>query len=270
MIRREASDAPTAGAQWILISQVDHAHLSGALAEHWGAGGVQPLVARDELLWAITHHDDGWADWEREPHVEPRLARPRAFTEMDLPQSLEIWTRSIAAAAERGSLAGYVVAGHFCALLRRFDFNWRRDERNVADGERFLATFENLMDGCLQAWLADDPLRHTLPDARLALAQLQLFDALSLWFCCARETAAEAMETPAGATITLTPRPQPDRGQPQLVEFSPWPFTCGPMNLEIPARAVPVRRYESRADLAAIPLQAVQLRWRLQPPPVKS
>ncbi len=263
MIRREPAAPDADGAQWILISQVEHARLSGALADHWGAAPVVPLVDRDELLWAIVHHDDGWAAWERSPGVEPDHARPRSFTEMPLDEGLEIWTASITGAAEHGPLAGYTVAGHFCELLRRYDTGWKHDAEKTAQAERFLATFDRLQEACFTAWQARSPSKNTPELAGRALAQLQLFDVLSLWFCCDEATTADEFETPAGPPIALSPTGSAARGEPMAVRLSPWPLTVPALNLEVRGRAVPVRRYESREELAAVPLQTVQLRWRL-------
>jgi hypothetical protein len=265
MIRRECRSPDAPGAQWILISQVDHARLSARLAEHWGAGGVSELVARKELLWAIRHHDDGWREWEQAPDIEPRLGRPRSFTEMEVPDSLEIWSRSIKGAAEFGPLAGYVVAGHFCALARRYDANWRNNERYRPAAERFLAAHENLMDSCLHAWQSRRPSEHTPDRARLALAQLQMFDLLSLWFCCSEATEPEELETPGGATIRLVPQPSRSDGADH-VGFSPWPFTVDRMeDLVILGRAVPVRHYKTAAEMPTGKPQIVRLRWHLEP-----
>ncbi len=269
MIRRELARPDVAGASWILISQVDHARLSGQLAEHWGAGEVVPLVARDELLWAITHHDDGWSEWEQTPGVEADTGRPRSFTEMDVADGLEIWSRSITGAAEHGALAGYVVAGHFCALLRRFDAAWKNKPMETQLAERFLATYDNLRDGCLQAWLSHSG-DHTRDLAERALLQLQLFDALSLWFCCSECPQPEEFTTPGGATVRFEMADPASQGEPQRVVVRHWPLAVEGLNLEIAGRAVPVRRYRGQADLAAAPSQSVQLGWRLEPGRPKS
>jgi hypothetical protein len=57
---------------------------------------------------------------------------------------------------------------------------------------------------------------------------------------------------------------------PKNVTTSPWPLAVEVLNLEIAGRAVPVRRYQGRADLAAVPLQRVQLGWRLEQAAVNS
>lgn len=269
MIRREPAAPEAPGASWVLISQVDHAHLARRLAESWGAGDILPLVAREELLWAIEHHDDGWAQWEQTPDVEPNAGRPRSFTEMRLDEGLEIWGHSITAAAEHSALAGFVVAGHFCALLRRFDAAWKDKPPQTQMAEQFLATYDNLREGCLQAWLARSP-DHSPELAERALKQLQLFDALSLWFCCREWPESEAFATPSGPVVRLEMADASGGKSPTKVTASPWPLAVHGLNLEIAGRAVPVRRYQGRADLAAVPLQRVQLGWRLEPAAPKS
>jgi hypothetical protein len=136
MIRRLGSAAEGTTGQWILISQIDHARLSGQLAEYWGAQGYSPLSPRDELLWAINHHDDGWGEWEQTPDVDPKSGHPRSFTEMELGDALVIWTASIESARQAGNLEAYLVAGHFCALARR-SAAWRKHETLWPQVERF-------------------------------------------------------------------------------------------------------------------------------------
>jgi hypothetical protein len=269
MIRRMPVGPEDAASHWILISQVDHAHFAGQLAEHWGAAAVAPLVARNDLLWAITHHDDGWSEWERTADVEPESGRPRSFTEMPLDEGLAIWMRSINAAAEHGALAGFVVAGHFCALLRRFDAAWKGAAATTQWAERFLATFDKVRNDCLQSWLADS-VEHTPKLAERALGQLQLFDALSLWFCCQERPEPEDFPTPSGSVVRFAVADPLVSNERQRVEIWPWPLCVDGLNLEIAGREVPQRRYQDRSDLAAVPSQRVQLRWRLEAAGAKS
>ena len=106
MIRRELKLNDNA-AIWLLVSQVEHARMSGELVRNW----------RDEfapdVVEAIAHHDDGWAGWESEPKMNPAVGAPFSFLEMPLAESLVIWDNSIASARKFGPLAGYIVAGHF-------------------------------------------------------------------------------------------------------------------------------------------------------------
>src|SRR5437588_5307222 len=98
MIRREIQMSDGA-AIWLLVSQVEHAHVSGELMRHW----------RDELtpdvVEAIWHHDDGWTAWEAKPKLNPAIGGPHSFLEMPLGESLLIWDHSIVEARKFGPLA---------------------------------------------------------------------------------------------------------------------------------------------------------------------
>lgn len=259
MIRRDVSPPPA----WILISQIEHAHLAARLAEHWGAGDFAPLWPRRELLWAIEHHDDGWREWDLAPGVDRSNGRPRSFTEMEPADSAAIWSASIETAREAGPLEAYVVAGHFCVLARRVS-GWLSADIRSEIVEPFLARYESLMTGCLSAWQAMDPAGNTRAAAERALAQLQFFDVLSLWFCCSAASEAEAVQAPAGPLLTLTPRGS------ERVELAPWPLLVPQLHVESEGRLVAAKCYGSREELAAVSAQSARLRWQLLPRPAGS
>jgi hypothetical protein len=263
MIRRDSFVGPESCGQWILIPQMAHARLAGRLAEHWGAGPFAPLVPRDELVWAVHHHDDGWRDWDEAPGVDPRRGWPRSFFEMELGDSLTIWEASIRAAEQAGKLEALVVAGHFCALLRRASA-WQSVDPARPAAERFLANYAACMQSWQLDWQAENPSQNTPERARQALAQLQFFDALSLWFCCAAAGEQETLETPGGPVLSITPL------DAVRLALEPWPLDVESLNLEVPGRAIPVARYRTRAEVAAAPSQPVLLRWQLRPTTAKS
>ncbi len=89
MIRRDGDVG------WILISQVDHAHLAAEMAAVWGSGRTPGLPEPELLLPAIRDHDEGWREWERLPDIDPETHFPRNFTEMPAADATRIWTRSI-------------------------------------------------------------------------------------------------------------------------------------------------------------------------------
>jgi hypothetical protein len=259
MIRRDVAPPPA----WILISQIDHARLAARLAEHWGAGEFPPLWPAAELLWAIEHHDDGWRDWDLAPGVDPDSGQPRSFTEMIPADSLAIWTASIETARHAGPLETYVVAGHFCVLARRGS-GWLDEQTRRDLVGPFLAKNDRLMVDCLSQWRARDSLRNTPAAAELALAQLQFFDALSLWFCCSASSETETVQAPAGPLLTLVPR------SAGVVEINPWPLSVPRLDVEIEGRRVAAGRYEIRQELAARSTQSARLSWQLHPGSPKS
>ncbi len=89
MIRRDGESG------WILISQVDHAHLAANMAGAWGNEKTPGLPCPEILVPAIRDHDEGWRDWERLPDIDPETHWPRNFTEMPPHEAARIWTHSI-------------------------------------------------------------------------------------------------------------------------------------------------------------------------------
>jgi len=258
MIRRDVAAAGGVPAAWVLINQIDHAHLAFELAKHWGAGAFAPLQPPEELLWACAHHDDGWRAWDSHPKVDPATGVPRQFMEMHPAETLDIWTKSIDAAAEQGPLEGYLVAGHFCRLGRRGTHDKQHDPawRPFID---FLDDYEARSRSWLAKWQAGREDQRTNAVAERALDDLQFFDTFSLWFCCSESTERETVETPPGIDLELTPH-----GASQI-RLSPWPLTVDMLELSVPGRLVEARKYADADELAAAPSQAITLRWRLSP-----
>lgn len=289
MIRRDSRDEQQA-ACWLLIAQRDHARISGELAAAWGGPGFARLAAWPNLVAAVTVHDDGWAEWDASPAVDPRTGAPRAFTEMPLGDALTIWRRSIDRAEQIGPLAACVVARHFLALLEyalskpcaasakrgeSHDYQGQRRREEILDDEsmgqaaprwsaadpgveQFLATY----DAAVGAWLAQlqesrrPHSRDAAADVELGLAYLQMFDWISLWLCCAERRSAETFVTPDGPVISIEPC-----GAGFVV--GPWPFHVGGLLLTTSARRVVARKYASRDDLDASPAETVELAFAL-------
>ena len=223
MIRREIQ-FPDTEPRWLLISQVEHARLSAALAERSIAKfGEQAdsIVApheldllRTELLAAILHHDDGWADWDDQRRIDPQHSRPTSFRELSLDQSMPIWTASIEAAAHHGNLAGWVVAGHFLALLEA-------SEKPHADYavKAWQEAMQERQRTWLADWQADQSAFHTAALANESLHCLQLFDVMSLWLCSACPGAKELASN-------QSKRYEFSVGEPLKTEFLYHPEQC--------------------------------------------
>lgn len=254
MIRRE--ELHGGRASWILISQVDHAHLAADLAEHFGAGGVLPLVEPEQLLPAVRHHDDGWQGWEQQPQIDPRRGVPYDFTEMPLRDSLDIWRGSIAAAAAIGPLAGYVVSGHFSVLLGRSRDSGGSAVEDPAAAEAFLQQQELRRRTWLDEWGGGDS--GAAERAETALAQLQALDLWSLWLCCAPRSEPTELDFP-GTRLRLVPRGD------GLVEVSPWPLRVEQLTVRVAGRRVAAGKYPDWPALEAAGPVPVELGWRLRP-----
>ena len=263
MIRRDAQ-AADGSPRWILIPQIDHARLAGDLADAWHFGrAVEPIAA--DIRHAARHHDDGWADWDLAPGVDASGV-PVNFDAMRLADALSIWQRGIELSTIHSPLAGYLTAGHFCRLLARFDSS-RARAANRPLGERFLADQAANMDALLAAWQSADQPARTRPLAELGVSLVQLFDAASLWFCCAPRHQPWEARLPEGPQWTFTPRAGSNTSAEAVpaaqVSLEPWPLDRQSLTLRAAGRSVPAARYRGAEELAAMPGEPVELVWRL-------
>lgn len=249
MIRRDF-ELPSGQPAWILISQPEHARISGAAARRldgFPSSGADAAA----VLAAVDHHDAGWAGWIDRPQLDAN-GQPLTFMEMELADSLAIWSASIQAAAAYGPLAAWIAAGHFQMLLA--------------------ASQSHAADPAAQAWLAEIGARRGNwltrwggdPDfAACGLAWLRVLDAVSLWLCChcpaqgerARETRPFRMSM-AGVEVQLR-APEPGEvfvGQPGLRGHE--------MGVVANGLVAPAARYQTPDDLLDACTRC-QLQWRL-------
>jgi hypothetical protein len=245
--------------RWGLISQVEHARLSGALAVAWEPERFAGLP-RDEFIAAIAHHDDGWSAWEVSPKVDPQSGRPLDFTETPLRDSLAIWRESITRAEHYGPLAASMVSGHFSALLERFSSRWKSDAALERLAHDFLSEQRKARDHLLDKWQHRSAREAGRALADHAVAWLQMFDAISLWLCCAERTAGEQFNPPDSAGLLMRPN-----SGPYEIEVSPWPFRGETLDLKAIGRSIAAMRYANSSDLVTAPAEPLTLTWSLRP-----
>lgn len=255
VIRRDWT-APDGTRCWLLISQIEHAHLAGQLASQWAVDPFAAVAERPEVVAAIVHHDDGWAEWERLPDVDPESGRPLSFMEMPLTESLAIWRDSIDRAADLGNLASWMVASHFTSRLLQSSM------AETDPARTWVADMRHRQADWLAAWQAEAPADNRPEIASLAVAYMRMFDTLSLWFCTAEQTRPHDLATPEGLAIRFTPQPSGN------VIVAPWPLRSDRLDLTARGEAVPIAGYGSPADLAAaVPRTPIRLQWRVTPLP---
>jgi hypothetical protein len=257
MLRRV--DRSEAQESWLLVPQIEHGRLSGALARSWNAASLAAIEPNEELIKAIARHDDGWADWDAAPDVDPSTGRPLSFVEMPLETSIDIWRRSIYLACGLGHLAPHVVSAHFTALLQRASPRWSQDPRRFQASRQFLDEQSDHRETWLAQWQRPNPTVRTRKMADQALAYLQFFDGLSLWLCGAGRSESQTFETPEGSEIKFAPV----AGTRFVV--SPWPMAVPRWEASVKTRRVPVGRYIDREALAAGPSEPAELCFELVP-----
>lgn len=271
MIRREI-ELSESERLWLLVSQVDHARISGILTQNLKVS--YPI----EVVEAITHHDDGWADWEASPKINPEVGGPFSFLEMPLVEALPIWDKSIAAARKFGPLAGFIVAGHFYGLLSE------PDHAQEPAATAWLTAKRKVRTAWLDEWIRSNPA-NSLEQAQLAQRELATADMFSLWLCCDAPLAAASGGLLENSAMGLRLEKLWERYQfsvigagrrhatPEnatealawVVAVDPYPFGTSPLSLSTTGKVVPVAEYDDWRDVEAVS-RPMELRWRLVPP----
>lgn len=113
MIRRDDKDG------WILITQYDHALLSGRIMERWGNETFSSIDPDEETLFAIREHDCGWKEWDSSPKINPENGYPANFMEMESPDQTDIWRKSFESHSGAHPYASALIALHFARFNRK-------------------------------------------------------------------------------------------------------------------------------------------------------
>lgn len=258
MIRRRV------GNQFILITQDDHARLSGELARHLGTSRYARPSPFDEFTAAVTLHDAGWPEHDRAPELN-KDGYPIDVFETTRDIALRVWPGAPIATAAGGPWAELLVSLHILALSAniiarsaggredtipaRFEMN-KFQHREIERQENLRRRLGLSTEIPLTLGLADENETSDALEAHLRchLRWLQAMDALSLALCCTDVPIphVEIHAQPGAYTETLHFRR--DRND---VTVTPWPFAGEQIQVDIPCRAIPARQYATVADLHA-------------------
>lgn len=226
-------DAPEDG-RLRLITQPDHARFSAELLALWRTDGMPVHPRRDELLFAVREHDNGWRETDAAPRLNPETGGPHDFLTLPAAARIELW--------ERGT-ARYAGSRPYAALLITRHAQRLHQERR---GEDWQAFFDYLDE--LQAGLATASGIGGTEEAAADYRWLDLADLLSLGVC------------------NGWPQPFGRYGvQARLADgtlcLDPFPL-AGATTFRIPCRWIPARTYTGDADLGG---ELAAARWADMP-----
>ncbi|MFI5268749.1 MAG: DUF3891 family protein [Chloroflexota bacterium] len=274
MIIRELTDG-----QALAISQESHADVAAQFAAHWGNDRIAPLNPYNTMLFGVVYHDSGHREMEAALAINPETGLPYNFRgappevrnrEADGLNSL--WIR------QREPYGALVVSMHHTGLRkRRYDtLRMRRDgavDPAPGDGEA-LGVQSALAD--LKDWQCEaaETLGVNDPATRRSLwhnyQMLQVFDLLSLHFCCdgyaggdLQPAVLEHVPVAADSDETVDIHIEPLGGN--RVRFDPFPFDTSPLEVGVIARKVAAHRGEpaDRAQAAYYKGGRCPLAWEI-------
>lgn len=237
MIRREINGG------WILITQHDHAELSGQIMTHWGNSEFSKPDPYDEVLYAVREHDSGWKEWDSLPKINPETGYPANFTEMSFQDQGDIWRRCYNPYSKDKPYASCLVALHFSKFSRN---NLRKDPGNQVAKSLHKELKEFVADG-LNLQISDGNLKQIPNDVIKNLKLLQIGDIISLALCHGWRS-VEITEVPydyRGSETTL----HIESGDGFNYSVAPFPFDELNLSFSIKGREIDRKTFSSDQEL---------------------
>ena len=245
----------------VLVLQTDHSRVAGLLAAHWGNARFAEPAPYGSMVLAAEEHDAGWWEWEARPTLtEDGYPMDYIGSVRNLGSVwLEFYRRGIERVAEQDPYAGLIILMHAEGLCTQGkglishmpDFSPIPEVRDALDRweVRRQELIDQLRGSAAYRDFASD--RELWRNYRL----MQVFDQLAQFICnrypfdsVARKNGPsnEIGHVPVGpgqddAVLTV------DVLDGARARVHPYPFDRSPLEIPIPARLVPDRRYESQA-----------------------
>ena len=253
MVIREAGDGST-----YVSTQEEHAELSAQFAAHWGNDRFAQLRPYDTMVFATTYHDSGYREWEGLPRMNVEKGRPYGHRER-IPgfeaTELTAYRRNVDWVRGHDLYAGTLVSMHRTGLWRgRYDVLTSPKPRVRELSAPVQGVLGELEDQQQQdkATLAAGNTGFE-EELWINYRMLQLFDLLSLYFCCdgyGQDGFKEECLAPIpagyspddGVELRITPNPDGS------VKMAPYPFDVAPLGVSVRTRRMAPGEYESEAD----------------------
>lgn len=235
MIRRDEKDG------WILISQHDHAELSGEIMKYWGNkefGGLD-----SEVLFAIGEHDNGWKEWDSSPKVNSVSRYPMNFLEMSSSDQSEIWRRCFKRHSANHPYASALIALHFGKL------NEKSLNKNSNNGMARALQIEisDFVSDMLKINISNSDLNSLPKDVQVNLRLVQVADIISLTLCH------------GWLSIGIEDVPVSYNGSTAILNLksidgsnyvmAPYPFSQPLINLQVEGRRLGQKKFSGDAEL---------------------
>lgn len=238
--------------------QEDHAELAAQFAAHWGNERFSKLRPYQTMVFATTYHDSGYREWEGNPPMNIEKGRPYAHRE-DIPSfediELKAYAKNVDWLSSQDPYAALLVSMHRTGLWHnRYNIFTEPAGRMR---ERSQAVKDTKIKMETQQAEVKRKLMELEPGFENELAYnymaLQIFDLLSLYFCCDGYTgdnkfkeyaiAPVRVSYDSDAPVRLSIRPN---GAGAVV-IDPYPFDVTPLQFSARARVVAPPKEKSEA-----------------------
>lgn len=216
-----------------IVMQVDHAVISGQLAEAW----ADEITARDSVIVAARLHDIGWRHWEAEPRIDTDTDQPTNFLSVQIDEHLRLYRLGIEEVAALDPYAGLLVSMHSAGIYTgRYGTQPALKLTRAPDAQSLVDVFVAEQEARYEA--VRDGLGVSPDELWRNYLLLQVFDRLSLRACLGDPAGPGPMEVVLPDKQTLHVAAD---GDDQTV--SPWPFVVDQLTLDVPTRVIHLTGY---------------------------
>jgi hypothetical protein len=230
------------GSPHFIITQADHAMMSGQFALAFGNAQFEPLNPLAPLAYAIAHHDQGWVELDAQLNFDAQTGLPYHLTQTPLPLLVQTSLGSPAFNENYHPLSGLLSSMHTWGLYNgRYGLSdkifihlippeHKPGVQSMLDGE--LARQARLKLACAHqpAWVDESRLFHNYK-------LLQFFDTLALYFHtthASQRTATSFLNVPQamGTDVTISLQPLAEN----TVRLAPYPFRVPQLEVSVVGR----------------------------------
>ena len=266
------------GGRWLLITQADHAALSGQLAEH--VGGARFASLQPRTISGCRLHDAGWPKHDDSPTLNSQGLPLDVFETPRHMAALPIWSASVERAIETDLYAGLLVSLHSLCLSAmpeaapvqfessqmrgRFETNKFQHNR-IEEQEHLRRQLDMRTDIPLTLGVATPGIDPREDQLLFDFRWLQALDQFSLAICCTKAPFDHAMvyATPSQNALTLN-----FLREGNDVRVNPWPFNVAELSCAVAGRVVAESHWDSQDEFreayGAAPIERIQMTVRAE------
>lgn len=234
---------------WRIVTQQDHARLSGEVASAWDAPDFLPPVSKQRLIEAAIRHDDGWQELDRYPPLDSSGV-PFNFRTVPTGKHVAVWRRGLAQIEAEKPFVALLIAQHARWLYTHFSHEGSPEELRQA--QAFIDEMTQLMARRLETLLAHDSVHRVAVEPAHLLACRRLlgfYDFLSLRLLGAMGR-SQFDEPVAFAERAQRIGLSEDAGDKHAIRVYPWPFKAERIELTCPSTVLTRRSFAGSAEAA--------------------
>jgi len=234
----------------VMITQNDHAKLSGLFTAHWGNRQFEKPRPQGSTTRAAQYHDIGWLRYEAKPHFDPDTGKTPNFREVPNDEAqLDSYQWALDWSSAIDGYAGLLISKHRTGLWQsRYDVirkpEFPRRGKLSEEIQAFIARNEAKQKTVASAFDAHE--------IAVNYHLLQVWDLLSLYICTQERLKEEVIDpVPTGYANgeSIAMRLQPI--SPTRISVEPYPFDQAQLQLGVVYRRLPATFPDAQAFEAA-------------------